>query len=167
MASQSITTVNITSVYPAAQQVGLDVSNLPAGTTPDALVKLIQAKLAANLLAGWKSATSFGTNQDSGIMGPWASNIGGTAPACLTAQLNLDFQAWLLPVDVNTINLIAEEITEQIAASGGNYRTFYGNRPEGPAAQIVYGVACVASVISDDNDEQGIIYAFAAVADLS
>ena len=167
MASQSTTTVNITNVYPAAKQVGIDVTNLPAGTTPDALVKLIQAKLAANLLAGWKSATPFDTNQDTGIMGPWADNIGGTAPACLTSQINLDFQAWSMPVNTNTINLIAEEITEQIAASGGNYRTFYGKRPEGPAAEIVYGVACVASVISDDNDEQGIIYAFAAVEDLT
>lgn len=155
-------TVNVTNFKPAYESLGL--GPIPAGTTTDAAVNQIQSKLNDLLKDGWpKTYETYDESQaDSAIMSPWKNNVPGTAPTCVTDAIRLDFQSWDLPVDENTITLMAKEITQQISNHGGNKGTFYGKHRIA-SETIQWGISFISAIVVDNPEELGIIYAFSAV----
>jgi hypothetical protein len=162
-------TVNVTNVFimqPTYTALGL--GPIPAGTLPDVLVPAIEKKLVAQLQAAWPSTFPAYTasQQDMGIMGPWADNIAGTAPPCLVQQATLDFQNWELPVDAGAIDAMGKTITQEISSNGGEAGTAFGRTRVGTAVTIYWGVSFVTGPIADNPEEIGVIYVFTALADI-
>jgi hypothetical protein len=162
-----IINVNVTNFQPAYTNLGL--GPIPAGTTVDSAVFAIQNKLKENLEKSWpKKYDPFTAEQeDSAIMTPWKDNIPGTAPQCVLDTINLDFEAWGLPVDPKTITLMAKEITQQISNHGGTYGTFYGKNQIAGSETIQWGLGFTTAVVVDKPEQIGIIYSFSAVLSLS
>jgi hypothetical protein len=170
MATYNINTtiVNVNQLAPAYQSLGL--GPIPPGTTAADGVAAVETKLKANLATSWTGA-NFPTlpsfQQDVGLMGPWSSNVSGTAPACLVQQITQDFNSWSLPNDQTTINQMATQITTEISANGGITGTFLGRSRLGGSEEIDWGVAFTTGVIVDNPEENGIIYAFGAVLNVT
>lgn len=154
--------VNANSVQPSLSALG--EGTLPAGTTADAAVAIVENVLAKKLQGDWPSTyPDYETDQqDQGIMGPWNANVAGAAPQCVVQQLTGDFNAWELPSDDTTINAIATQITQEISSNGGLSGTFYGRTRVGGSETIYWGVAFATGAIQDNPEVLGIIYVFTA-----
>jgi hypothetical protein len=161
-------TVNVTNVFamqPAYTQLGM--GPIPDGITLSKAVTLLKNALSTKLLAQWPSSVPpIGTQQDSGIMGPWSDNIAGSAPSCVVQQITGDFSAWELPSDPTTVNAIAQQITQEISSQGGIAGVFVGETPVGANESIFWGVGYGTCAVSNPSgggpDEVGVVYLFAA-----
>lgn len=164
MAQVNVTniTVNVNNFQSTYNNLGL--GPIPAGTTVSDAVSKIQSVLSGLLVKQWPA--SFPSNdaaqEDSAIMAPWSANVPGSAPDCVTQAIGLDFKNWDLPSDNGTITSMAQEITQQISNHGGEKGTFYG-QTKIASSRIYWGVAFASSIVVDNPEELGIIYAFTAV----
>lgn len=169
MSRTNVTVINVNVTNFQAAYTNLGLGPIPAGTTVSSAVSTILAKLRDNLQKDWPTRYEpFATEQEDGaIMTPWKDNVPGTAPKCVIDTINLDFEAWGLPVDDKTINLMAKEITQQISNHGGAYGTFYGKSRIAASETIQWGLGFTTAVVVDKPEQIGIIYSFSAVLSLS
>lgn len=144
-----------------------------AGTkASEVLNKQLWPAFAKKLQDGWPADwPAYDASQvDEGMMGPWTANVAGTAPSCVVQQIMMDLGNWGLPADQNTVNAMASQITEEVAAHGGLTGTFYGHAQVGGSEVIYWGVAFGTGGITDSTGgtqtEVGIIYSFSAVLDV-
>lgn len=165
MSSISSTTINVNvqNLQPAYTALGM--GNIPAGTSVAMGISGLEKTLLGNLANGWPSvfAPYASYQQNDGIMEPWSDNVGGTAPSCVTQQIISSFNGWELPYSSDAVNQIASEITQNIAANGGQTGTFYGRTALAGGETLYWGVSyATAVVIGPPTNATGIIYAFSA-----
>ena len=159
----NVTVINVRILQPVYDS--LNMGQIPSGTTPDSATAAILTKIKNNVTADWPSAwPAFDSTQvDSGIMQPWSGNVPGTAPKCVTDQITLDFNSWSFPNDQAMIKQMAEEVTEQVGASGGNWGVFSGKARRGAASTIYWRVGYTTGIVIDNPETLGVFYGFAAV----
>lgn len=163
MAKVSVTniTVNVNNFQSAYDHFGL--GRIPAGTKIDKAVATIMRSLKKELSDNWPKANPTPSYApDAAIMGPWKANAAGTAPKCVTDALTQDFDTWGLPVDKDTIDQMAKQITQEISNSAGLNGYYYGQSTLGASETIYWGVSYISAVIVDNPEEYGIIYGFSA-----
>jgi len=170
--SNSVTINNTISMQNSYDQLGL--GPIPPGTTADSAVKTVQTSLFTTLNANWPKGfppLADTSQHDQGIMGPWSDNIPGSAPSCVVQQLSQDFKSWEMPVDTNTINTMAAQITQEISSNGGVSGTFFGRSQIGGSETVHWGVGFATGAIADGPDggteELGIIYVITAQLDVN
>jgi hypothetical protein len=160
----STTTVNeinidVNALQPAYNNVGL--GPIPPGTSVANGVAALEKILIGMLASSWPYApdTAYVANQtNDGIMEPWTSVVGGTAPSCVVQQIQTSLDGWQLPYSPAAIQQMAIEITTNIANNGGQKGSYFGQTSMG-AEKLYWGVA-YAAIPVDTNNTQGIIYAF-------
>jgi hypothetical protein len=164
MAKVTVTNINVNVNNFQQAYTDLGLGPIPAGTKLDVAVPAIFAKLGTLLQTGWPAnfGTYIASQEDSAIMSPWTANVGGTAPQCVIDAITLDFTSWALPVDSNTITLMAKEITQQIVNKGGDTGTFYGRTVLAGSEMMYWGVAFTTAIVVDSPEQTGILYAFTA-----
>lgn len=165
--SSSVTIINTVSMQSTYTALGL--GQIPSGTLADAAMKTIQQALLKKVQASWpKTAAPFDTTQsNSGLMGPWSANVGGTAPPCAVRWITSSFNDWGLPNDQQTVASIAQEITTGIQANGGLSGQFFGKTRVGGSETIYWAVGFGTGAIVDNPEEMGIIFVYTAVLGLN
>ena len=162
-------TVNINNFQQAYTDLG--IGEIPAGTQIADGIKAIERALLTTLVSGWHTngyPAIVANQQNDGIMEPWSDNVGGTAPRCVTQQLQNSFNGWGLPYSTDLVNQMAIEITQNIASNAGQTGTYYGRTSLTPNETIYWGVAFTTAVVTaPPSNSTGIIYAFTAVLDLN
>ena len=141
----------------------------PPGTDPSTQLNLtLWPGLSSKLQGGWPTDwPAYDTsNEDRGIMGPWTANVAGAAPSCLVNQIAMDLGNWGFPVEQNTVNAMASQITEEVSVRGGTSGTFYGHSQVAGSEIIYWGVAFGTAGLTSSTggaaSEMGIIYVFSA-----
>lgn len=165
MAVQETTVYNNVEVLQKAYDA-YGLGPIPPGTKIDDAVTGIKASQVASLTKDWPTqfaAMPIGATPDSSIMGPWNDNVAGSAPPCAIQAISQDMQTWLLPVDTDAINDMAKQITQAISNTGGLKGEHFGRTQLASGSeQLDWGVAYVATVVSNNPELSYIVYSFIA-----
>lgn len=163
----SITVTNnstaVSQLNNAGQSVGMQPvsENTPVTQAAQQFEQSLMSTLTTTQWAKeFPNVTLPATNTDNGYMGPFTSDIVGTAPQCIVTQVGQDFSNWGLPTNTTLPTTIATTVANELVFQGG-VQNFIGGTFQVSSNENICWLAGYGS-FDVTQSELGVVWVFAA-----